>query len=210
MTDAASEDGSEGSESESEGEDIEGVEFQREEESSDEETSQDRAMLDDASQDEQKHVVQAGLINAARRDGGDSDSEDLSQILRGRFKPRAPANALKSRAPLGTRRRGRVLESSSDSSAEESGPSRDQSLPAAEMDVDSEERAPLEAPADNAGGAQQWGLARPPPEHDWHDDDWVDDGWPDLLDLSLRDEFDDKCMIVPPRPKNGAQVRSLL
>ncbi|GAQ92938.1 hypothetical protein KFL_012130020 [Klebsormidium nitens] len=85
-TSAASESGSELSDSEDEGEDIEGAEFESVGESADVETSQDREMIDDKSQDEENPVVAQGRIRAAL----ECDSEsDVSQLLGRRFKPRA-------------------------------------------------------------------------------------------------------------------------
>jgi hypothetical protein len=50
---------------------------------------------------------------------------------------------------------------------------------------------------------REWETFGPPPEPD------DDDGWPGDLDLSLEDEFDVKCMIVPRPRRESGSVSSL-
>ncbi|GAQ86068.1 hypothetical protein KFL_002680140 [Klebsormidium nitens] len=129
------------SESEGEGEDIEGVEFQRDEESSDEEAPRDRAMLDDAPLKEPNPVVQLGLLQRA---AGASDSEVLAEMVRRRFKPRAPRGRL------------RVLEDSSSSScADENHP------PPADMEAEAGRGA--SPPASTTAAVDGDSAATPPP-----------------------------------------------
>jgi hypothetical protein len=128
-----------------------GEEFRTpEKESSDEETTQDRNFVDNAPQDAQNPLVMYGGFNAALR--SDSESEDYSQLVKGRFKPCAPRRSTNPGPRLRTGHRARVLQSAPNSSADESGTAlQDQSQAAAEGDMGCEGGASPESSSSSCG-----------------------------------------------------------